>query len=398
MPILKVYFMIKHILVTSILVGSGLNSFAQVGIGTSSPDPSSILELQSSDKGFLPPRMSGVQRGQIVNPEDGLLVYCTDCCSEGILSFYQNPKWVNINPCLDYDLDGDGVNNVIDIDDDNDGIADSLECPTDFATFSGMSLDENSGAAFVTSSSVAGSLPTSVTVNVPTIIGGTNSDLQVKTGTNASSNSDIKVLRIEDNSGHFVNEGGNVKVDFTTSNTMRVFANNNLAKSNINQLDQFTFTPINPPSDFSWTVIDSTDAIINITGNSIEIKQNPSATINEFAQFEIETSSKIDGFNVEYISLSSGGGLNSGQFLFSFGCQDTDGDGTPDYHDLDSDDDGCADALESGMTASTSLTEFTTTAGSNGLADELETTVDSDMTNIVPNLAPVVDNGIHTCN
>ncbi len=54
--------------------------FAQsnVGIGTLSPDPSSVLELNTSDKGFLAPRLTTAQRLAIASPARGLLVYDTD--------------------------------------------------------------------------------------------------------------------------------------------------------------------------------------------------------------------------------------------------------------------------------------------------------------------------------
>src|SRR6185369_14521112 len=41
-------------------------------------DPSAILELQSSTKGFLPPKMTTTERLAIVSPASGLMVYDTD--------------------------------------------------------------------------------------------------------------------------------------------------------------------------------------------------------------------------------------------------------------------------------------------------------------------------------
>ena len=42
------------------------------------PDASAILDARSSTKGFLPPRMTAVQRGAIASPATGLQVYQTD--------------------------------------------------------------------------------------------------------------------------------------------------------------------------------------------------------------------------------------------------------------------------------------------------------------------------------
>ncbi len=58
---------------------SSLNSTAQnVGIGTNTPNASAVLDLTSTTKGLLIPRMTSAQRAAIVTPATGLLVYQTD--------------------------------------------------------------------------------------------------------------------------------------------------------------------------------------------------------------------------------------------------------------------------------------------------------------------------------
>ena len=42
------------------------------------PDPSAMLDVESTDKGFLPPRMTSAQRNAISNPAKGLMVYNAD--------------------------------------------------------------------------------------------------------------------------------------------------------------------------------------------------------------------------------------------------------------------------------------------------------------------------------
>ena len=51
---------------------------AQVGIGTTSPDGSAALDVTATDKGFLMPRMTTVQKDAITNPATGLQVYDLD--------------------------------------------------------------------------------------------------------------------------------------------------------------------------------------------------------------------------------------------------------------------------------------------------------------------------------
>jgi hypothetical protein len=50
---------------------------AQYGIGTATPDASSILDLSSTSKGLLMPRMTTVQQTALVNPAIGLTVFNT---------------------------------------------------------------------------------------------------------------------------------------------------------------------------------------------------------------------------------------------------------------------------------------------------------------------------------
>lgn len=57
---------------------------AQVGIGNATPNSSAMLDVTSTTKGLLTPRMTAVQRAAISSPATGLIVYQTD----GIAGFY----------------------------------------------------------------------------------------------------------------------------------------------------------------------------------------------------------------------------------------------------------------------------------------------------------------------
>jgi len=63
---------------------------AQVGIGTLSPDASAMLEVNSTEKGMLAPRMTSAQRIAISNPAKGLLVFDTDI---NVFYFYDGTNW-----------------------------------------------------------------------------------------------------------------------------------------------------------------------------------------------------------------------------------------------------------------------------------------------------------------
>ncbi|WGK65594.1 hypothetical protein [Croceiramulus getboli] len=63
---------------------------AQVGIGTTTPEASAILDINSTSQGLLPPRMTTAQRNAIVSPAPGLVVYDSD---EGVHYAYSGSSW-----------------------------------------------------------------------------------------------------------------------------------------------------------------------------------------------------------------------------------------------------------------------------------------------------------------
>jgi hypothetical protein len=68
------------------------STYAQVGIGTSSPDGSAALDITSTTKGLLIPRMTNAQRLAIASPVAGLQVFVTDF-DGGSFMFYDGTKW-----------------------------------------------------------------------------------------------------------------------------------------------------------------------------------------------------------------------------------------------------------------------------------------------------------------
>jgi len=88
----------RKVIYILLLMGMPSHIYAQVGIGTTTPDESSILDVSSNSKGVLIPRMTEINRDLITNPAQGLMIYCTNCCTEGRLSFYST-EWNVIPPC-----------------------------------------------------------------------------------------------------------------------------------------------------------------------------------------------------------------------------------------------------------------------------------------------------------
>lgn len=68
---------------------------SQVGIGTTSPDSSAVLDISSTSGGILLPRMNTSQRDAIPSPATGLLIYLIDGTKQ-CLQVYNGTGWENI--------------------------------------------------------------------------------------------------------------------------------------------------------------------------------------------------------------------------------------------------------------------------------------------------------------
>lgn len=65
-----------------------------VGIGTTTPASSAILDLSSTTKGLLMPRMTVTERNLIVSPADGLVIYLSDRKKP---NYFNGTEWKNFD-------------------------------------------------------------------------------------------------------------------------------------------------------------------------------------------------------------------------------------------------------------------------------------------------------------
>jgi len=85
----------KKIILLVLMLFTAL-SYAQIGININPPHTSAALDVTSTSAGFLPPRMTALQRAAIVNPALGLMVFCTNCASgDGELQVNYASGWKN---------------------------------------------------------------------------------------------------------------------------------------------------------------------------------------------------------------------------------------------------------------------------------------------------------------
>ena len=66
------------------------NNGSEIGINTNSPNVSAQLDITSTTKGFLPPRMTTIQRDAIASPAAGLTIYNI---SENCLQWWNGTVW-----------------------------------------------------------------------------------------------------------------------------------------------------------------------------------------------------------------------------------------------------------------------------------------------------------------
>lgn len=76
------------------LAGSDVHAQSNVGINTTLPDASAILDLTSTSSGLLVPRMTLIQRNAITAPATGLLIYQTN--STPLFYYWNAVAWIPI--------------------------------------------------------------------------------------------------------------------------------------------------------------------------------------------------------------------------------------------------------------------------------------------------------------
>jgi len=103
----------KNLQLILVVLLNGNLLFSQVSINSSGdpPNGSAMLDVSSTTKGFLPPRMTQAQRTSITSPVAGLLIYQTD--NTAGYYYYTGANWVSIESagtgsnstatCIDYD-------------------------------------------------------------------------------------------------------------------------------------------------------------------------------------------------------------------------------------------------------------------------------------------------------
>ena len=243
----------------------------------------------------------------------------------------------SVTPIPQMDSDGDGVGDLVDIDDDNDGILDTDEqtclSPISIGVNPNPTASEIYGGTTATYTEVLGSV-------APISFGGYN-------GFNPSGYpSKLKI----DYSKTLTNYAFRISdLDNLEKVRVLVYDKNGVLVPNILPYITYQGADVLASAQSSMSVLVESNTNTGGAGNSF----NANIYIDFKLPFEV---SRID---FDFYDRSNG----SPEYYFLSGCvvKDTDGDTIPDYLDLDSDNDGCLDAIEG--SANISLSELVSSGG-----------------------------------
>ena len=89
---LRKYWLASAMMLTAFAAATGQNN---VGVGTTTPHASAVLDVSSTTRGMLVPRMAATERSAIASPATGLLVYQTDAPAG--FYFYNGTAWTSLS-------------------------------------------------------------------------------------------------------------------------------------------------------------------------------------------------------------------------------------------------------------------------------------------------------------
>ncbi len=292
-----------------------------------------------------------------------------------------------INPCDpilsgNIDTDGDGISDVCDLDDDNDGILDEIECPSAFnhianSSFEMPNTDINGAVAII---GLGGTVPLAppLVFNDWTIVG----DIDVANVTAFGPASTAAVSAFTDGDqfidilGSGPAEGNAADPPGTLLSTIPGYTGNGIEQ---------TLTTLIPGVAYKLSYDYTGNVANNMAGGDLFINGTffGEAVFNEPNAFDSNTFSAIftaTGTDVIRLIASRHGGGNGAAGLlvdnfqlleFTCNADNIDSDNIPNHLDLDSDNDGIPDLVESGGydTDGNGIVDVLTDTDSDGIVD-----------------------------
>ena len=296
----------------------------------------------------------------------------TDANNNGLLDQYEDGTTGTINYTSTYnpyavsdflaacvDTDSDGVNDLLDIDDDNDGILDATESPSCFYLANEFENGDRTEFVEVTTTLSMNATYNDLNETVDGVNGTGSADYAVRF-TNSQSAIDQTVYQFEfqqavelstiyigyiNGNSHFIN-GASIKLQAS---------NNNANWLDVN--DGATYNQANSNSNVP--------SVGTIRNQAFEVTKN--AGVYKYYRIQGVSGTIWDGGYSNEIYFETNN-FNASLYPKDNCSVDTDGDGTYNHLDTDSDGDSCIDTIEAG----TSNDGTTTDANNNGLLDQYE--------------------------
>jgi hypothetical protein len=231
------------------------------------------------------------------------------------------------------DIDGDGIIDLVDIDDDNDGIVDAVESPACFytATEAMVALKVSTGLI----SSTVNSVSVTATDDIPTMRDNVSTTV-------AASNHVIAANQLGDTSKVIYKVQYPTAVSFTQMLVSTATANWGAG----------AFAVLEGSHDD--VVYDAVSAPVSIAAGTPKVWPVTLNVNNLYRYYRIRLST-VGTTQPTFTNFEVTGTINPATYIPSanpkpINCTvDTDGDGILNHQDLDSDGDGCPDALEAGV-------------------------------------------------
>jgi len=229
---------------------------------------------------------------------------------------------LSINLIYAQDTDGDGVLNTVDLDDDNDGIPDSVECPGNNIVTNGSFTTNANGWSVDSAWGITGTNVTIVTENVA------NRDVSQSLTNLAYTNNFIPITLTLGAQDGTQSGGSTASMQILLNGTVYATINNSITR--LTTVNNVTMTLANGAT--STFAAFTTANISGFTTQTFTLNI-PNTGIPNTATLIFRSTNASDDWSLDNISV------------LAFTC-DTDGDGTPNHLDLNSDNDSCFDAIE----------------------------------------------------
>jgi hypothetical protein len=265
------------------------------------------------------------------------------------------------------DTDGDGVTDVLDLDDDNDGVLDTIECPIDSPNILINGTFDANTAGWTGSANWAYYAPGFLWNSAENVTNNLISQIFARPIIPASQTTVDVVFDVNTNGvGWDISSASTASLDVILNN--KIYA-----------------TISNPNGGTTASVVAKNAATVNVS--SVDIVANMVPTTKIIVKIPKTALATSNTLSFGFTATSDDFGIDNVFIGKDFDACDKDGDGIINSKDLDSDGDGCPDAVEAGTTfKSTSgvanAARLTTSIipapyGNNGFANGLETTTES---------------------